>query len=154
MDNKGDVLNGFGRQVAAPQHDQFNRPISSIHSSDPPGGCLVLTRRIKEAVMIGDDVRVWIHGIDRRSDQVKLAFLAPKATKIYREEIYQRIQSEPHPLSTSAAMWDQVVSHAPNSLEVRTAVRMRESGASLAETALYLSLHLLNTLQNKADQVR
>lgn len=154
MDNKGDLLNGFGRAVAAPQHDQFNRPISSNHSSDPPGGCLVLTRRIKEAVMIGDDVRVWVHGIDRRSDQVKLAFLAPKATKIYREEIYQRIQSEPHPLSASASMWDQIVSHAPNSLEVRTAVRMRENGATLAETALYLSLHLLNTLQNKADQVR
>lgn len=154
MEQKGKDRGAIGQQVAAPQHDQHKAKISRNHSTGWPLGTLVLSRGLNERVLIGDDVYVWPHEIDRRSGQIKLGFLAPKSVPIYREEIYRRIQHEPQKRSTAMTLWDQVVSHAPDSLEVRTAIRMRDNGGTLAESALYLSLHLLNTLKTKASQAR
>jgi carbon storage regulator len=53
---------------------------------------LILTRRISEAVIIGDDVTVTILGIKDR--QIRLGINAPKEVSVHREEIYQRIQQE------------------------------------------------------------
>jgi len=53
---------------------------------------LLLTRRVGETVMIGDDVTVTVLGV--KGNQIRLGFEAPKETKILREEIYLRIQDE------------------------------------------------------------
>ena len=53
---------------------------------------LVLTRKIGEKVMIGDDVSVTILGLF--GNHVRLGINAPKAVDIHREEIYVKIQSE------------------------------------------------------------
>lgn len=53
---------------------------------------LVLTRKIKEAIMIGDDIEISITAIE--GDQVKLAISAPKHIDIHRKEIYLAIQQE------------------------------------------------------------
>ncbi|MBY0158798.1 carbon storage regulator CsrA [Cytobacillus oceanisediminis] len=53
---------------------------------------LVLTRRLKESIMIGDDIEISILSID--GDQVKLGISAPKNVDIHRKEIYLSIQQE------------------------------------------------------------
>ena len=61
---------------------------------------LVLTRKIGDGILIGDDVLIKI--VDVRGNSVRVGIEAPQECKIYRMEVYERIMAE----NKSAAQWD------------------------------------------------
>ena len=53
---------------------------------------LILTRRVGETLMIGDEVTVTVLGV--KGNQVRIDVNAPRDVAVHREEIYERIKSE------------------------------------------------------------
>ena len=53
---------------------------------------LVLTRKTRQQIMIGDDIV--LHIVEVQGDNVRIAIEAPRSVKIYRGEIYRAIQEE------------------------------------------------------------
>jgi carbon storage regulator len=53
---------------------------------------LILTRRVGETLMVGDEVTVTVLGV--KGNQVRIGVKAPKHVSVHREEIYERIRAE------------------------------------------------------------
>ncbi|MCQ6264399.1 carbon storage regulator CsrA [Fictibacillus sp. WQ 8-8] len=68
---------------------------------------LVLTRKTKEAIQVGDDIEITVLEIE--GDQVKLGINAPKQVEIHRKEIYLSIKHEnSEAANTSISLMDQL----------------------------------------------
>ena len=53
---------------------------------------LILTRRVGETLMVGDDITITVLGV--KGNQVRIGVNAPKNVAVHREEIYERIKDE------------------------------------------------------------
>ncbi|AEB14301.1 MULTISPECIES: carbon storage regulator CsrA [Treponema] len=53
---------------------------------------LILSRKIDQKIRIGDDIVITL--IDVKGDQVKIGVEAPSNVKVYRQEVFEAIQSE------------------------------------------------------------
>ena len=68
---------------------------------------LILTRRVGEAVVIGDEVTVTVLGV--KGNQVRIGVNAPKSVSVHREEIIERIRAEQSPAgSLDSSIPDQI----------------------------------------------
>lgn len=73
---------------------------------------LILTRKVGDSIMIGDEIKVKIMGVD--GNQVRVGTHAPRSVAVHRKEIYQRIQQgerremeeKPKPLAESNPVAD------------------------------------------------
>lgn len=61
---------------------------------------LILTRRVGETLMIGDNVTVTVLGV--KGNQVRIGIDAPKDLPVHREEIFRRIQNGQSPRSSAS----------------------------------------------------
>ena len=68
---------------------------------------LILTRRVGESVVIGEDVTVTVLGV--KGNQVRIGINAPKHVAVHREEIFERIKSGRGPADGAAATDEPVV---------------------------------------------
>ena len=53
---------------------------------------LILTRKVNETLMVGDDVSVTVLGI--KGGQIRLGINAPREIAVHRQEVYERIKQE------------------------------------------------------------
>jgi carbon storage regulator len=71
---------------------------------------LILTRRVGETVMIGNEVTVTVLGV--KGNQVRIGVNAPKDVAVHREEIYERIKREEDQEGRSAAPTSKMIDDA------------------------------------------
>jgi len=69
---------------------------------------LILTRRVGETLMIGNDISITVLGV--KGSQVRIGVDAPKEVAVHREEIFERINSERDESPDSRAMQDSTES--------------------------------------------
>jgi carbon storage regulator len=65
------------------------------------GGMLILTRRVGESVMIGDQIEVTVLGI--KGNQVRVGVKAPRDVSVHREEVFDRLHQDDVADATKAA---------------------------------------------------
>ncbi len=82
--------NGFFTQRKVKQSYMLCKNMPVIHEGEVI--MLILTRRIGETLIIGDDVNITVLGV--KGNQVRLGINATKDVSVHREEIYLRIQQE------------------------------------------------------------
>jgi carbon storage regulator len=67
---------------------------------------LILSRKVDEKIMIGDDISISI--LDIRGDQVRLGVNAPKSVKVFRQEVFDAIKAENQAAAESTPVFPEL----------------------------------------------
>ncbi|MDR2071057.1 MAG: carbon storage regulator CsrA [Treponema sp.] len=67
---------------------------------------LILSRKVNEKIMIGDDISISI--IEIRGEQVRIGVDAPKTVKVFRQEVFDAIRAENKAASESAPVFPEL----------------------------------------------
>jgi len=84
---------------------------------------LVLSRKINQSIMIGDNVRIVVVAVDR--DQVKLGIEAPREVPVHRSEIYEEIQRSNRSAAEAATTASPAAEAAPAELGGASRARLQ-----------------------------
>jgi carbon storage regulator len=84
---------------------------------------LVLSRKINQSIMIGDNVRIVVVAVDR--DQVKLGIEAPREVPVHRSEIYEEIQRSNRVAAESAGVGTPEPQATPATLGTASRARLQ-----------------------------
>jgi carbon storage regulator len=76
---------------------------------------LILTRKLGESITIGSNIKFTV--LEMQGKQVKIGIVAPKELRVYREEIYQRIQEENRKAAMTSKINLQKVAEKSKSLQ-------------------------------------
>ena len=82
---------------------------------------LILSRKVNEKVVIGEDISVSI--IEIRGDQVRIGIDAPKSVKVFRQEVFDAIKAENKAASESTPVIPQIKLGTREGLGIKDAVR-------------------------------
>ncbi len=85
---------------------------------------LVLSRKVNQSIVIGDNVRIVVVSVDR--DQVKLGIEAPREVSVHRSEIYEEIQRSNR---SAASAPSEAQSAAPVANSARLSPRKKDPGS-------------------------
>ena len=66
--------------------------MAGIKNKHGDGTMLILTRRVGETLMVGDEVTVTVLGV--KGNQVRIGVNAPKEVAVHREELYDRLKQD------------------------------------------------------------
>lgn len=83
-----EMLDKFADMRRMPPLEKYR----SINQTEGFCKMLILTRRVGETIMIGDEVTITVLGV--KGNQVRIGVNAPKSVAVHREEIYERIKRE------------------------------------------------------------
>lgn len=73
---------------------------------------LVLSRRVGESVVIGNDVTVTV--LEVRGDQIRIGVDAPRHVQVHREEVYRELEEQNAAARDAAARTQRLVARMPN----------------------------------------
>ena len=93
---------------------------------------LILSRRVGESIMIGDDVRVTILGI--KGGQIRVGVDAPKSISVHRQEVYERLRRE-------------------NTVSIAVLKAVESAGENVGENAVLsaVSIAVLNAVESAVE---
>ncbi|HHY37385.1 MAG TPA: carbon storage regulator CsrA [Clostridia bacterium] len=92
---------------------------------------LVLTRRVNERIIIGEDIEIVV--VDIRGEQVKIGIEAPKDTRVYRKEVFEEIQAENRRASEAKEIIDKAAEQMARLFKEAKAGEGEEDASDLPE---------------------
>ena len=99
---------------------------------------LVLTRKPRQQIMIGDEIKINV--VEIQGDSVRLAIDAPRTVRIYRGEIYKAIQDENKNAAKNSEFKFDMLKDLPTSIQASSANQSTQSANQLSiQTSVEIS---------------
>ena len=98
---------------------------------------LVLTRKPRQQIMIGDEIKINI--VEVQGDSVRLAIDAPRTVRIYRGEIYKAIQEENQSAAKNSEFQFDMLKDLPKSIQTSSSQSNQANNQLSIQTSIQIS---------------